>query len=247
MKKWFLSFALLTFTCLSQASNPVRVFIAGDSTAQTYDTSKTLQRGWGQMLQSFFDSNVEVVNRAKAGRSTKSFIDEGRWDSITTNLKKGDWVFIQFAHNDTSTKPERHASPADFRRNLIKFIEETRAKKANPLLLTPIVMRTFNEQGNLVDDRLKNYPSIIRAVAHEYNVPMIDINVKTRDLILNLGSEKSKELYMWLNPGEDSSKPDGSKDDTHTRETGAKQIARFVVEGIKDLHIKGLYRHIVQS
>ncbi len=246
MRNFYLFFILLFISVSVQAAKPVKVFIAGDSTAQTYDTTKTLQRGWGQMLQSFFDDKVEIVNRAKAGRSTKSFIDEGRWQGIVADLRKGDWVFIQFAHNDTSTKPERHASPADFRKNLIKFIEETRAKKANPLLLTPIVMRTFNEHGNLVDNRLKNYPGIIRSVAHEYKVPMIDINVKTRDLILSLGPDKSKELYMWTVPGEDLSKPDGSHDDTHTKEAGAKQVASFVAEGIKDLHLKKLYNHIVQ-
>ncbi|WP_321334093.1 rhamnogalacturonan acetylesterase [uncultured Bacteroides sp.] len=246
MKNILFVLAFSFWVCACQASKPIRIFIAGDSTAQTYDTTKTLQRGWGQMLQSFFDNKVEVINRAKAGRSTKSFIDEQRWEGIMNDLKKDDWVIVQFAHNDTSTKPERHASPTDFKANLVHFINDTRAHKAKILLLTPIVMRTFNDHGNLVDDRLKNYPSIIRAVAREYNVPMIDINVKTRDLILNLGPDKSKELYMWTVPGEDPSKPNGSKDDTHTKETGAKQIAAFVAEGIKDLRLKGLYNHIVQ-
>lgn len=239
--------ALLLFTAFEincVAEGKIRIFIAGDSTAQTYDTEKTLQRGWGQMLQGFFDNKVEVVNRAIGGRSTKSFQVEKRWERIMKEVSKGDWVIVQFSHNDTSSKPERHASPTDFKNNLIHFIDETQARKANILLLTPIVMRTFNEQGNLVDDRLKNYPSIIRQVAKEKAVPMIDINLKTRDLILNLGSESSKELYFWVAPGEDAAKPNGAKDDTHLREAGALQVAAYVAQGIKDLNLKGIAKHV---
>ncbi len=160
-----------------------------------------------------------------------------------SNLQKGDWVFIQFGHNDTSEKPERHASPEDYKKNLIKFVSDVRSKKANPVLLTSVVMRTF-ENGALVDNRLKSYPGITREVAKEYNVPLIDVNQKTRDLILKLGDEKSKALYMWLEPGVDPSKPDGCKDDTHSLEAGAMQIAKFVAEGIKDLKLKGLNKYI---
>jgi len=242
MKK-ILLLILIPFLLSFQSSDKIRVYIAGDSTAQTYDTTKTLQRGWGQMLPSFFDDKVEVINKAKAGRSTKSFQDEGRWAEIVSDIRKDDWVIIQFGHNDTSDKPERHASPEDYRKNLIKFITDVRRKKANPILLTSVVMRTFKD-GALVDDRLKVYPGITREVAKEYNVPMIDINLKTRDLILKLGDEKSKSLYMWLEPGVDPSKPDGSKDDTHSLEAGAKQIAKYVAEGIKELKLNGIYKHI---
>jgi lysophospholipase L1-like esterase len=236
---------LLVSVCLAFSGKPkVRIFIAGDSTAQTYDTTKTIQRGWGQELGSFFGDEVEVVNRAKAGRSTKSFIDEGRWDSIMKNVKKGDYVLIQFGHNDTSTKPERHASPKDYRANLIKFIEETRAHKAHPVLLTSIVMRTFKDKV-LVDDRLKSYPGIMRAVAREYNVPLIDANVMTRDLVLSLGDEASKKLYMWCDSTEDKAHPKGDKDDTHTRYAGAHKIAEFVVQGMQDLKIKDLTKYLL--
>lgn len=243
MKKILVLILLPVLFSFQSAPDKVRIYIAGDSTAQTYDTTKTLQRGWGQMLSSFLDDKVEVINKAKAGRSTKSFQDEGRWTEIVSNIRKGDWVIIQFGHNDTSDKPERRASPTDFRNNLIKFINDVRQKKANPVLLTPVVMRTFKD-GALVDDRLKLYPGITREVAKEYNVPMIDINLKTRDLILKMGDEKSKSLYMWLEPGVDPSKPQGSKDDTHSLEAGATQIAKFVVEGIKDLKLNGLYKHV---
>lgn len=246
--KNFSPFLLLIFLCFAFQSKPerVKIFIAGDSTAQSYDTTQTIQRGWGQILGSFFDDGVEVVNRAKAGRSTKSFQDEGRWAGIMHDVRKGDYVFIQFGHNDTSTKPERHASPADYRANLIKFIEETRAHKATPVLLTSIVMRTFKEKV-LVDDRLKSYPGIMRAVAREYHVPLIDVNLETRDLILALGDQKSKALYMWVDSGIDKAHPKGDKDDTHTRYAGAHQVAAFVAQGICDLNIKPLTKHLTNK
>lgn len=220
-KSVFILFILLVTT--SCRPDKIKVFIAGDSTAQGYDTTKTVMRGWGQILPSFFTDEVEIVNHAKAGRSTKSFREENRWDSIMAEVRKGDWVIIQFGHNDTSSKPERYSSPEDFRNNIIRFITETRGKDANPLLLTSLVMRTF-EDGALIDNRLKVYPGIMRRVAKEYNVPMIDINLKTRDLILVLGEERAKELYV----------PD---DDTHTNEAGAREVARMIVEGIKELKL----------
>lgn len=213
------SFILLLAVTSCDTYRP-KIFIAGDSTAQGYDTTKTVMRGWGQMLPYYICDGTEVVNHAKAGRSTKSFREEGRWDSLMNQVQKGDWVLIQFSHNDTSTKPERHASPADFKKNLIRFIEEVRSKAANPMLLTPLVMRTFHE-GNLIDNRLKTYPGIIREVAQEYNIPMIDVNLKTRDLILLLGDEESKDLYV-------------PNDDTHTREAGARAVAKIVATGLKE-------------
>lgn len=205
-------------------SEKVRIFIAGDSTAQTYDSTETTMRGWGQLLPLFITCpDIEVVNHAKAGRSTKSFRDEGRWAAIMDNVHPGDWVLIQFGHNDTSSKPERYSSPEDFRKNLIRFIEETQAKGAKPVLLTPIVMRTFIK-GNLIDDRLKVYPGITREVSSSFNIPMVDVNLKTRDLILSLGEEKAKDLYVI-------------DDDTHTNKAGAEAVAGFIYEGLKGIGI----------
>lgn len=243
VRKLLLIAVLIPFFGFQTKKNSPRIFIAGDSTAQTYDSSKTVMRGWGQCLQTYLTDKIEVVNKAKAGRSTKSFLDEGRWAEIVGMLDKNDWVMIQFSHNDTSKKPERHASPIDFRNNLIRFINDVRAKKANPVLVTSIVMRTF-QNGNLVDDRLKSYPGIMRQVAREYNVPLLDINQRTRDMILRMGDEASKSLYMWIEPGIDPSKPDGSKDDTHMRQAGADSVARFVSEEIRALQLKGLVRYL---
>ncbi|MCK9301194.1 MAG: GDSL-type esterase/lipase family protein, partial [Bacteroidales bacterium] len=109
---WVLMLALLSSSCTQKED--IQVFVAGDSTAQSYRVEQTLMRGWAQYLELFFDEQVQVENRSMAGRSTKSFREEGRWNKILEDLHKGDVVFIQFGHNDTSTKPERHASPADY-------------------------------------------------------------------------------------------------------------------------------------
>ena len=195
------------------------------------------------MLPLFLNKNAEVVNHAIGGRSTKTFLNEGRWDKLLSEVKKGDFVFIQFGHNDASTRPERHASYTDYRSNLVKMIQDVRAKKATPVLLTSVVMRTF-VSGNLTDDRLKGYPAIMRNLAKDLNVSLIDVNQKTKDFITVLGDKASIPYYRWVEPGVDKMKPDGLKDDTHMMEQGAKQVAYFVAEGIKELNLKGLSNHV---
>jgi lysophospholipase L1-like esterase len=245
MKKYiFIPLLLLLICSFISSEKKIKIFIAGDSTAQSYKEQKDgLIKGWGQMLPLYLSDEVEVVNHAMGGRSTKTFIGEGRWDKLLSQVSAGDYVFIQFGHNDASTRPERHASYDDYRANLVRMISDVRAKDANPVLLTSVVMRTF-QKGNLIDDRLKGYPVITRQVAKEYGVPMIDINLKTRDFITMLGDEKSKAYYRWVEPGVDHAKPDGLKDDTHMMEKGAKQVAFFVAEGIKELNIEGLSKYV---
>lgn len=245
MKKYiFLSILFLLICSFTTSEKKIKIFIAGDSTAQSYKEEKDgLIKGWGQMLPLYLSDEVEVVNHAIGGRSTKTFISEGRWDKLLSQVNAGDYVFIQFGHNDASTRPERHTSYDDYRANLIRMISDVRAKGANPVLLTSVVMRTF-QKGNLVDDRLKGYPVITRQVAKEYGVPMIDVNLKTRDFITMLGDEDSKAYYRWVEPGVDHAKPNGLKDDTHMMEKGAKQVAFFVAEGIKELDIERLSKYV---
>lgn len=243
--RYLLSFVLiLALTSFTTSSKKVRIFIAGDSTAQTYREDRDgLIKGWGQMLPDFLNENVEVVNHAIGGRSTKTFLNEGRWDKLISEVRKGDFVFIQFGHNDASTRPERHASLADYKANLTKMIQDVRSKKATPVLLTSMVMRTF-VNGNLVDDRLKGYPVMMRHLAKEMNVCLIDVNQKTNDFVTVLGDKASIPYYRWVEPGVDKAKPDGLKDDTHMMEKGAKQVAYSVAEGIKELKLKGISEHL---
>ncbi len=237
--------ALFILLCSFTSSEPeIRIFIAGDSTAQSYNAEKDgLIKGWGQMLEKYFTDNVKVINHAMGGRSTKTFISEGRWDRLLSAVRAGDYVFIQFGHNDASTRPDRHASYEDYEGNLLKFIHDVRSKDAYPVLLTSVVMRTFKD-GNLVDDRLKGYPVITRKVAKEQDVFLIDINLKTRDFITMLGDSASIPYYRWVGTGVDHTKPEGLKDDTHMMDKGATKVASFVAEGIRDLNLYGLSQYL---
>lgn len=222
----------------------LRIFIAGDSTAQFGSDEKNgLIRGWAQMLPLYLSDNVEIKNHAIGGRSTKTFISEGRWDRLLSEVEAGDYVFIQFGHNDASSRPDRHTSYSDYEQNLITMIEQTKEKGANPVLLTSVVMRTFYK-GSLIDNRLKGYPVIVRQVAKKQGVPLIDVNLKTRDFVTMLGDEPSKPYYRWLEPGIDPFKPDGIQDDTHMMEKGAKKVVSFVAEGMKELNIDGLSNYV---
>ncbi|HET9570239.1 MAG TPA: rhamnogalacturonan acetylesterase [Bacteroidales bacterium] len=236
---------LLAFCSCSSSQKLTRIFIAGDSTAQGYDTTRTLQRGWGQYLGNYFDSSVEVVNLAKAGRSSGSYINEGRWDSLIVKVHKGDWVLIQFGHNDTSTKPERHVSPSDYQKNIIRFCDEVRAKKAHPIILTSIVMREFKDNV-LVSLRphFTEYVGLAREAAKTAKAPVIDLYQKTSDLVRGLGDEPSKKLYFWVTAGESPNLAEVKQDDTHLKQEGAYRYAGFVVEGIKEQNLKPLVKHL---
>lgn len=239
-------FLLALYSC-SSSQKLTRIFIAGDSTAQGYDTTRTLQRGWGQYLGSYFDKKVEVVNLAKAGRSSGSYINEGRWDSLIVRVHKGDWVLIQFGHNDTSTKPERHVSPEDYQKNFIRFCDEVRAKKAHPIILTSIVMREFKDSV-LVSLRphFTEYVGLARQAAKTAKVPVIDMYQKTSDLVRSLGDEPSKKLYFWVVAGESPNPQEVKQDDTHLKQPGAFKYAGFVAEGIKEQNLKPLVKHLIK-
>jgi lysophospholipase L1-like esterase len=244
MKNWkFLILCLLLVSFTFPAKKEITIYLAGDSTMQAYNESETPMRGWGQYLDRFFDEDVKVVNRAIGGRSTRTFINEERWQGIVNDLQKGDWVFIQFGHNDNSSKPERHTTPEDYRNNLRRFVSEVCAKKANPVLLTSITMRRFNEEGK-INTAIGPYPDITREVAAEMKVPIIDLNKKTGDYVQAMGEEESKKLYMWLEPGEHPKYPEGLEDDTHMQEPGALKVAELAVEGIRQLKLKPLVKYL---
>jgi lysophospholipase L1-like esterase len=222
-------------------SKKVRLFMAGDSTMQIYKEDETPQRGWGQCLPAFFDtSRIEIINEAVGGRSTKRYKNEGRWDKLVAQLQKGDFVIIQFAHNDASkNKPERYTPPDDYKQYLIDFVKDVRSKNAVPILCTPIVMRRFTEDGHFKDGH-GLYPGKMREVAKEYDVLLINMHKQSMDLISELGPEASKKLYMNLEPGEHFAFPEGKEDNTHMQEKGAMAMARLAVKGILKNNIEPL-------
>ncbi|MBS4207833.1 rhamnogalacturonan acetylesterase [Bacillus sp. FJAT-50079] len=212
-------------------SGNVSIFIAGDSTAATYVADRAPMAGWGQMFQAFFYENVSVHNYAKNGASTNTFIAEGRLQTILEFIQAGDYLFIQFGHNDQ--KPRGTEAATTYKQNLATYINEARAKGAIPILLTSVNRRKFDELGRLVHT-LGDYPQATREIACEMDVPCIDLLEKTKRLYESLGAEGSRSLFTMFERGEHPNYPEGIEDNTHFCETGALQVAALVIEGIKE-------------
>lgn len=245
MKIFAVTFSILLSGVFAAAQkSPPTIFLAGDSTCAAKLAEKRPETGWGEMFGKFFkDGKVVIENRAVNGRSTKTFIAENRWQEIVDDLRKGDYVFVQFGHNDSSRdKGERYTPPEDYRKNLIRFIEQTRAKKANIVLLTPVMRRRFDKDGKFYDTH-GEYPEIVRAVAKEYKVPLIDAHRASEKLLVGLGAEDSKKLFLILKQGESANYPNGLEDNTHFNEKGAEEIAKLVAEGIRETKI-GLRKYL---
>jgi lysophospholipase L1-like esterase len=236
---------LLTILCLllalagsAAAKEPVVVYLAGDSTMATKLPEKRPETGWGEMLPKFFrEGEVRIENHAKNGRSTRTFIEQGLWQGLADKLKKGDYVFIQFGHNDSSKeKPDRYTPPEDYRRNLVRFVKEARAKQAIPVLLTPVMRRRFDSAGAFQDVH-GVYPGIVREVAAELKVPLIDMHRKSEKVLVGYGPEPSRQLFLQLKPGENPNYPNGVEDNTHFNPRGAEEMAALAVEGIRELKL----------
>lgn len=217
-------------------NNKITVYLIGDSTIADKPTSVWPETGWGMPFSIMFDSTVVVENHAKNGRSTKTFINENLWQPIADKLQEGDYVFIQFGHNDeVKEKYDRYTPPEDYKNNLSKFITETRAKKANPVLLTPVTRRKFKE--GKIQETHAEYSKLVIEVAKEQNVPVIDLDTKSRELLQQFGDEGSKLLYLQMQPGEHPNYPDGKNDNTHFSELGARKMAQIVLSEVKGLNL----------
>ena len=246
---------LLVLTSAFTMRKTVTVFMIGDSTMANKDTTGGKQeRGWGMMLQQYFKSGVVVDNHAVNGRSSKSFIDEGRWDVVLSKMKPGDYVIIQFGHNDEKPAADRHTDPGTtFDANLRRFVLESRARGGIPILCNAVVRRNFYRQvdSSVDDESLRNttyedekvnsdtlidthgaYLLSPRNVARELGVPFIDANRVTHDLEQGMGIEGSRRLHMWFRPGEHPSVSKGRKDNTHYNVYGATVVAGLLAEEI---------------
>ena len=239
MKYYILILWLVSATCFAQKAT---VYTIGDSTmANKKDPDKNPEHGWAQVLQSFFKDDIVIDNRALNGRSTRSFIAEKQWDAVYNKLKKGDYVFIEFGHNDQKNMDSlRYTNPhTAYRHNLIRFVKESRAKGAIPILLTSIARRNFNEKGVLIGTH-GDYPLETRLVAQEYKVPFIDLEYYTELLEQSYGPEKSKQLHLHFKAGENLYYDKDKADDTHLSLLGATKIAELVISQIKSSSDKSL-------
>lgn len=237
-RNYLIAISALLLLSLVSPPNKIKVYLIGDSTIADKKPDAFPETGWGTPFKIFFDSTVEVDNRAKNGRSTKSFIAEGLWKPVEGQLKEGDYVFIQFGHNDeVKEKVGRYTTPDEYKTNLRRFITETRAHRASPVLLTPVARRAFDDEGK-VSETHKEYSQLVREVAAETKTPLIDLDRKSQELLGAFGPEHSKLLFLQLEPGEHPNYPEGKNDNTHFSELGARKVAQIVLKEIAALRLE---------
>lgn len=218
-----------------KVKSDITFFLVGDSTmADKPYAGSNPETGWGQVFPLYFKEGIRFENHAKNGRSTKSFRDEGRWKKVIKNLKPGDYVIIEFGHNDqkVSAKDRYAYAETDYRDNLVRYVNEVREKGGNPVLATPISRRSFDENGVLTDTHGR-YSEVVREVAAEMKVPLFDLHKKTIEVLEQFGVEKSKELFLHYRPGDYSNFPEGREDNTHLSPTGAFKVSDLAVEELR--------------
>ncbi len=239
---------LLLSAFIAERKDPITIFMIGDSTMANKSLKNgNIERGWGQMLPGYFTEEVVVDNHAMNGRSSLSFINEGRWDIVLSKIHKGDYVFIQFGHNDEKPRATLHTEPGStFDDNLRRFVNETRAKGGNPVLFNSIVRRNFlpkgvteikgsyEKEGPVLVDTHGEYLESPRRVAGEMNVPFIDLNKLTHDLVTGMGVENSRKLFMWIPAGQYEFCPEGKIDNTHLNIYGGRIVAGLVVDALME-------------
>ena len=256
----------LACLCMS-ATEPTHkptIFMIGDSTM----ANKTLsggnqERGWGQMLSGFLDNDIVVSNHAVNGRSSKSFIDEGRWDTVLGQMCEGDYLIIQFGHNDEKADSARHTDPGTtYNANLRRFVEGAREKGATPIICNSIVRRNFAKvadavaqddaagqseamttEGDSLIETHGEYLTAARQVAEETQTIFIDMNKLTHDLVQGLGPIESRRLFVWAEPNTVAHYPKGKQDNTHLNIGGARTVARLAAKEMERL-VPGLAPHI---
>ena len=268
ISKMILSVAAALMLTAAVPDKTTTIFIIGDSTAANKDLSKgKLERGWGMALQCFFDDNIIVDNHAVNGRSSLSFINEGRWDKVLEKMKPGDYVIIQFGHNDEKAPKDRHTDPGStFDYLLAKYVRETREHGGIPVLMNCVVRRNFFvEAPAIADDELLRtstfkdgvkmvegdslidthglYRVAPRDVAQRMNVHFVDANQITHDLEQGLGTEASKKLHMWYLPNTEPTEPKGKQDNTHYNIYGAHTIAKLLADALcEEIPVLKAYR-----
>ena len=258
MKKLLAIVAAFLLLTSAMPEKTTTIFVIGDSTAANKDTTGGKQeRGWAMVLQEYFDEHmITVDNHAVNGRSSKSFIDEGRWDKVLAKIKPGDYVIIQFGHNDEKPSVDRHTEAhSTFQWMLERYVRETREKGGIPILMNCVVRRnyTLKVDGKAEDEALRNttfkdapktiegdtlvdthgfYRIAPRLVAERLHVHYVDANKITYDLETSLGKEGSKKLHMWYKPGEHPALPKGRQDNTHYNDWGAHQVAQRLADAL---------------
>lgn len=222
-----------------------KIYWAGDSTVQTNDITTYPQTGIGQVMPLYLKENVVVCNHAKNGRSTKSFLEEGRLDAIAAVIEENDYLFIQFGHNDEKKEDSaRYTEPfSTYMENLKKFIDTARKHGAKPVLITPLERRCFVGEKHLDIGAHSDYVAAMKQTAAQQNVPLVDLYSYSRSELKKAGAKGSIKWFMHINPGEYASCPEGKKDNTHLKYEGAVAFAGLIARGLYELG--GEYRELL--
>jgi lysophospholipase L1-like esterase len=220
---------LIAFTPVKKSN----IWMIGDSTMARKKPERDPESGWGEGLKHFVSDKAVVHNVAASGRSTKSFVAEKKWQAVRDSIQPGDYVIIQFGHNDEKPDSLLHTDPfTTYKQYLRQFIDETRAKGGCPIVCSSIVRRHFDEKGRLKDTH-GDYIQAAREIAAETQTAFIDMEAHSRKLITDLGPESSKSLFVFCNPGECPRRPRGVQDSTHLNHEGSRKMAALFTEDAK--------------
>ena len=227
------------------SDNKGRIFWAADSTVQTNNITTYPQTGIGQVFSLYLKKDISVVNHAKNGRSTKSFIDEGRLEAIDKTIGEGDFLFIQFGHNDEKTEdPTRYTEPfSTYMENLEIYINVARKHGAYPVLITPLERRCFVDDKHLGMGAHSDYVAAMKQTAEKNNVPLIDLYSMSRAELKKVGELKSRNWYMYFDKDIYDNYPEGKQDNTHLRYEGAVMYAGLIAKGLEE--IGGIYKDLL--
>ena len=241
------SCVLLLLALATPASAAPVIYLAGDSTVMSYGSGNYPQQGWGRRLQDMFPTGVIFSNHAIGGRSSKSFVDEGRLAAILGVIKPGDYLFVQFGHNDVYSDPRLHTDPfTSYKTYLAMYVDLSRQYGAIPVLVTPMGRRRYDSSGNFINDFVDR-STAMKQLAAEKNVALIDLNAKSIAFYNAIRAPATTDVFLWLAAGLYPKFPNGVADSTHFQEYGAGQLARLVAEGIDEnrLAIRSLITAVV--
>jgi len=234
MRKIFIPPILFLMAFAMPEKKKITIWMCGDSTMSIKEKKAYPETGWGMPFVYFWDSTVNIENLAKNGRSTSSFRNEGLWQIVLDKAAEGDYVFIQFGHNDEVPTKKTYTTEAEFKNNLKQYVTEARSKKAIPILLTPMARRKFDANGK-IEGTQDVYSQIVRDVAKEEKVVLFDMDKITQQLYQQFGVDNSKLLFMQLKLNEHPNYPEGRDDNTHFNELGARLNAQLVLTEIRSL------------
>ncbi|NOW01226.1 fibronectin type III domain-containing protein [Isoptericola chiayiensis] len=221
-----------------EAGDQPTVFVTGDSTVQTYDPYWAPQAGWGQMIERYLSDDVVVDNHAIGGRSSKNFISQGRLDTVLKQIRPGDYLYVQFGHNDNSYGvDDRWAAPGDYAWYLRTFVEGAVQRGAQPILVTPVSRRSFDEETGQFNVSFPDYVQAATDVAADTGTPLVDLSASSREYLNEIGPEAAKSVFLHVPAGVYPNRPNGTTDDTHFQEYGAIQMARLVALDTAELDV----------